>query len=917
MSTTQAADNRCGQEKAIYSRETLLNLSNNCCKIKRCTRKWIFALRIWNFCRKKSTAIRSCQSSLPSILCGNVQSARNKFDEITSLVMHHSASINIFTESWFNSEISLDSSSIVGYQTVRLDRDTGKAGGGIVGFFKCGLLFESISTDNPHHLEILPVYVFRLNLLVIAIYFPFWNNTSMYEFALDHLVNIVHKTKRLFEEFDYNILVVGDLNDLRKVMDDFSQIFKLKNLVNFNTRGNNSLDCVYSSHKNYSVEKLSPVGKSDHCLIKCSPLTQNSRKKKKTFFFKRIPDYSPRNRAFFDAEMCQVDFSIVSSIENSAELNFQLDILLQKIQSLQNKCFPLKKVKCNYNNLPWVNDSIRLCISKRDRAYSKKNKPLYKHYRLKVKTLIQQSKANYLSEVNKSTLNDNWDKIKVACNIKKKSQEIDGFNAVNLLDYFTAIQPDDDFLFDDINTASTGPVILTPTDIYSAVKKVKKGGGVPHVHPWLLKRYTDILIQPLLLIFQASLSLGIVPSSLKVAAITPVPKTKQPLAASDFRPITCVSPLLKVLEVIVYEKWLKHLVTEINFYDQFAFVPLKGRGCTTALMSIYGHILQHIDEGKYVNLLLVDLSKAFDRAATSRIFNNLLSLNAPVECLHWICNFLQNRRVCVKFKGVFSEFRTISGGVPQGSLISPLLFAILCHTLKPKLPNFRYIKYADDITIIHDTQSPAVNDDLQEEITHLINWCSRSLLSINAKKTQVMHIAGRKQRFEPRVTINNENIDCIDTVKLLGLTIQSNLKWNSQIALAISKATRLLFPILQLKRSNLDSSVLLRIYFSMVRSHLTYAIPVMTNMSQQLLNKILKTERRFYRILDTVEKPGILQSIEKLNSNLVQKVLSYEFHPIRQLLQVVPERRTRSKKSIIMPSCKSSLRRKSFIKFFL
>ena len=114
----------------------------------------------------------------------------------------------------------------------------------------------------------------------------------------------------------------------------------------------------------------------------------------------------------------------------------------------------------------------------------------------------------------------------------------------------------------------------------------KKGGGVPIVPSWVIREYQDILAKPLRVIFQASIDMGIIPKSMKVAKITPIPKVKNPTSVSDYRPINCTSPFLKILERIVHLRWLTLLITYSNFSDQFAFIPLRGRGCTSALTLI-------------------------------------------------------------------------------------------------------------------------------------------------------------------------------------------------------------------------------------------------------------------------------------------------------------------------------------------
>jgi len=359
------------------------------------------------------------------------------------------------------------------------------------------------------------------------------------------------------------------------------------------------------------------------------------------------------------------------------------------------------------------------------------------------------------------------------------------------------------------------------------------------------------------------------------------------------------------------------LIHESQFYDQFAFIPLKGRGCVSALLSIYGTALEHIDAGKYVNLLLIDFSKAFDRAATSRIINQLHHLNASKQCILWIADFLQNRRVFVKYDNECSDTCSISGGTPQGSLISPLLFAMLCESLKPLNENFTYVKYADDLTVVHNTASPSNYQDLQDETNHIVNWCTFNRMLINERKTKNIHVCIRKAPSPPQVLINNSLIENVTSSKLLGVYIHSSLKWHEHVDFSIKKAAKLIFPLLQLKRSKLDKPLLLKLYQLLVRPHLTYASPVTINMGQSNELKLLKMERRFLSLIGTKPNESLPLHVDRLCLHLARKVLQYEQHPVRKLLQTVSHRKTRSQKELIRPLAKTTLKKNSFIRYFL
>jgi len=559
MNTTQAAVINCGQTKVKFDRSSLLSIKNTMQnKIKRSVRKRLFNLRIWNFNRisSKPKAIpklrKPLQPLFPTILCGNLRSIRNKLDETITAINLNNCDLNVFTESWLNSDIPNTCLNINDYKILRLDR-VGRGRGGVVAFLKNGIDHIMINQENPLNLEILSFYLTNSKLLVICIYHPYWNEEEMHQVTVDFLFSIVFETRSKFENFSYNIICLGDFNGLRHKIDSFCKGFKLKNVVNFNTRGNAILDCCFTNNPQlYKTEKLAPLGKSDHCLFKCTL----QKKKQKHIKYKTVPDYSPSNREKFFFEMENSNFYFDDLIQNSSDLEYCFDLFISKLDSLHSHCFPLRKVKILDNNLPWITDSIRHCIRKRDNAYRKGNILLFKHYRAKVKDMISTSKKNFISDVSKLSSKEDWSKIKNASLFSNKSKGEPCVCEPNqLLQFFTSTTINDDHIIHDISGLSSDQIEITEEYLLEVVNKLRKAGGIPYLNSWIIVKFFEQLKQPLLKLYNACLTLNYVPLSMKSAYITPVPKVKSPKVVSDYRPI---SPLLKILEIIIYDNPFDH-----------------------------------------------------------------------------------------------------------------------------------------------------------------------------------------------------------------------------------------------------------------------------------------------------------------------------------------------------------------------
>jgi len=922
MNIAQATNNNCGQAKLKYSRDYLLSILRNNVKnlhVNRSTRKTIWNFRLWNFSRIKFInrfvkLRQSTQFKWPSILCGNLQSMKNKFDEVNEIIHCNNCDINVFTESWLNDSVNYSISSVVGYNQFRLDRSS-KGGGGIIAHIRSSIKVSVIQFSNDENFEILPLLLDKTSHLLICLYHPYWQDINAHENTIDKFFQIISSVQE-FSKRKLKISILGDFNGLVQHMNIISDSFCLENVVTFPTRGNRTLDCCFTSKTaNYTCVQLAPAGKSDHCIFKCISNKPTSSCNVQTT---SIPDFSPLNRLLFHQMMLDLQFEIPDVISDVLSLNLYFDTLLATICSLFDYCFPRRTIKL-YNSLPWINNTIRHLIRKRDVAFRRKNYTLFKHYRSKVKSSIAVAKRNYCSTIKTLSSKNSWKRINTVISTNNKlDASLNTISAQMLLDHFTSIKSfENPSMLNFIPECNDEFINLSEDEVLYSISQCSKGGGVPFLPGWIFTNYSLCLVKPLTVIFQASLNLGHLPNNMKIAKITPVPKVKSPESVSDYRPISCTSPFLKILERIVMKRWLSPLITEDHFSDQFAFIPLPGRGCVSALTTIYSRCISLLDNQHEGSLLFIDFSKAFDRASTFAIIDSLIKLGASYLCITWIYNFLQDRQVFVSYNNISSSFTTISGGTPQGSIISPVLFSILLHTLKPTTTSCTFYKYADDLTILHHIQSTSQQSDIHFEINNLMSWCNSNSMVINEKKTQLMILSRKKSKFVPSIKINNINIKSTNSVKLLGLHLTDDLKWGTQVSHSIISASKLFYSIIVLKRTKMDPALLFRIYSLLVRPLLTYSCITTINMPQQLFSKLLKAEKCFLRIIRYTPNFTLKDHINHLVYNFVQSVKKYPEHPFRQLLITNDTSKTRSRRSLISPHFKTTLMQKSVFNHFL
>ncbi|MES9883416.1 MAG: reverse transcriptase family protein [Sedimenticola sp.] len=568
-----------------------------------------------------------------------------------------------------------------------------------------------------------------------------------------------------------------------------------------------------------------------------------------------------------------------------ADIDTYTSNITSKISDFAQLTIPNKVITVRPSDPPWLHSEIRKSMRKRKRAYDKakaSNTPqhwtTYKHLRNATTTLVRNAKKNHKdnlsAELNSCTHSSSnwWSSLKSFIKsdasssippLKHNDQvHTDGNAKANLLNTFftsqTRIDDDNKTLPNidiDPNRPTLNSIIITPLEVQSTLETLKlgKAAGPDYINNRVLKELSSELSKPLCNLFNQSLQLAQVPSKWKEAFVCAVLKQGDPSDVSNYRPISLLCTIEKVMEKIIH----KHIFNFFNTNNiitalQSGFVPKDST--VNQLVDVYNTFCKALDDGKEVRAVFCDISKAFDRVWHRGLVLKLRSAGITGSLLSWISNYLQNRRQCVVLPGFSSDFSPVYAGVPQGSILGPLLFLVYINDIVLGI-NSTIKLFADDTSLYIVVDTPdnaalALNSDL--ETIH--EWAGKWLVSFNPTKTESLLISRKTNKpIHPALIMNNTTIQEVDHHKHLGLTLSNNGTWHSHFENTLSKAwTRT--HILRKLKFQLNRKTLETMYISFIRPVLEYADVVWDNCTRYQVQDLEKVQLEAARIVTGTTK---------------------------------------------------------------
>lgn len=827
----------------------------------------------------------------------NIQSVRNKTFNIRDLINDECLDILAITETWLSdSDLAVISEMTPDTHTfLHTTRQTGRGGG--VGVFICKAVkkIRKCAIDRPDSFEVVQVQceVNGKKITLIVIYRP--PNLSMY--------NFIYELKTYLDTIDMvssNVIICGDFNvwmddlNARYVTDfvDMIESFNLVNVVNEVTSiGGHTIDLILVDKDNNMLQdvqvenifSISPV----HKLISFSMQLSIERKQKKKIKFRSKRNFDPDlliDTIYNDISSQRFDSCVHGTLKKCECLTCFDDLINSVAKNRYELMCPfVEKEIVIKDSAPWYNgdvDRAKKEKKRKERRWRRHGTELcrleYVQARNNERKVIIARKHEYYKNKTELAADKSHKLHKILDNLigkKKCSRLPEGFSDDELADNFVQffegkikgiVRSFGDYSQDDQSSEAPVPGHkltsfnpVTSASLKLTMKKMKPTycandplpfGEIFHCDN------IDLMIEVLLDLVNFSILSQTFPHMEKRALVKPIIKgALDPQCLTSFRPVSNLTFLSKVMENVILEQLSEHLQLVEAIPDcQSAYRRLYST--ETALCSVVNDMHELMDEGKCGILILLDLSAAFDTVVHDILLHDCEKIGIEGAALAYIKSYLENRTYCVQISETLSEVKHLERGVPQGSVLGPILFCIytikLSHLLAKHGVVFKL--FADDTQFyLSLSDVPHTEVKLSAVMLDIGRWMKCKQLKLNEDKTQCL-IIGRNydiSRWDVRhLQVNGEVMNVSDGVRNLGVFIDKNLSFRTQIQQVVCTANYHMKNLSYVKKY-IDESQMLTLIHNHIISRLDYCNSLYYGLPNYLLRKLQLVMNRAARLV--------------------------------------------------------------------
>ena len=769
----------------------------------------------------------------------NAQSLMSNFDEITHMIAQRDIDILCVSETWLLSHTPDIHVQIPNY--IIYHKDSGR-GGGVCIYIKQHLTSKLINTNIYGQVGVEDIWISvqcrKLpSIIVGCIYRHPKAHSDSFEYISERLKSALLLKKTMF--------VLGDLNDNLLAQDNkLSRIIsnnKLTQVVKKPTRITSTsatlLDVIITNSPEKIIQSdVIPHIIGDHELI---TLTANIAKPKRLPVIKTFRDLKTYSSDILCLHILD-EIQELQRIMTTDNVNEQVDVLTSVITRSLEKCAPLVTRKIRRPPAPWITNEIRDVMIARDLTHKqlkddRSNHLLqerYKHLKKQTKSLICNAKKQYYHNKLSSTRGNTsatWNTVKDLIPNKRQPNNCSFDNAIMKAEEFNEFfanvgkntfestqislhgnttrnsQPDPPY-----STVSTNnPFKPQPVDTNTVILTVKhlrntKSYGSDNISLRFIKDSLFMIAFYLTHIINTSIVTGVFPNAWKNSIVTPLHKNGDTEAVSNYRPISLLPIFSKVIEKIISNQLTSFLETnKLLTNTQHSFRPKLST--ITALTSITDKIYHNMDCKQISLLTLCDLSKAFDSVSHPILLHKLSKVNID---RFWFVSYLENRTQCVRLQNTISSQLHVNFGVPQGSILGPILFNIYVNDISNYINDCTLVQYADDTQFLHSGKVDSLQDILHKAtatLTKAREYFLNNGLQLNTKKTQCIFIGSRQNisQIPPNTSIHigDTTVKPSVSVKNLGIYMDCHLSFDVHIRELCKKVMGVLLYINRIKEN--------------------------------------------------------------------------------------------------------------------